>query len=731
MQLVVAAPMRPLNRTPLARAALVLALGASLAGCPEEEGKADGKDATTTLPDGATCEPNTVIACPEEGGPIAEVCLASGNTSALVTCNDHTGKENQVCANKDCRTVGSACYEGEVQACVVEGSKEALICNASGTAFQPGTCKGEDGQDSQCRGGACTACFPGVRKCLDDQNVLQCNEAGTAYELFQTCQGGGQVCTGQFCEELCERNIKFNSYIGCDYFAVDLDNAFVPGGRGFFDAAGAQFAVAVANPPDAPLPATVEIKQLEGGQVEDVLFDATGQPFPTEALQPGELRVYRLPRRDINGTMIGPQAYQVSSSVPIIAYQFNPLEDEGVFSNDASLLMPAALLGQEYFVMTREQTFNELRSYLTVVAVMEGETTVSVTVTGPTQAGKANEGAPDCPTNTTGPACEYTIAHMPPGTTKNFKLKQFDVLNLETDRPGADLTGSRIIADKRVAVFGGSEAANAPNTARCIDIDPVTEEGVCEWDKTTKCRTLLDCVNAGFNTCCADHLEHQLLPLKIWGSSHVATKSWDRGLEKDIYRIMAGDDNTRVVLVPPLPGVSIPILQRGEFFEFESASNFEIHAQDQKPIMVGQFLAAQDAPNPNVGGVASAGDAGTGDPAFFLVIPVEQYRTDFVILVPAEYAENYINVIAPTGAEVRIDGEDIPPGLFTIIGSGSYSVYRTRLADPGAHTIISSEPAGVIVYGWDQYVSYAYTGGLDLEEIRKETPFTPPAEPEN
>jgi len=721
MQQVIAAPSRPSLRPHLGRAALALALGLPslvATGCPDEQVGSDSKDATTTLPDGATCEPNAVIACPEEGGPVAEVCLENGTSSALVTCNDHTGKANQVCANKGCRTEGSVCYEGEVQACVVEGSKEALICNASFTGFQPGICKGEDGQDSQCRQGACTTCFPGVRKCLDDQTVLQCNATGSAYETYQVCQGGGQVCTGQFCEELCERNIKFNSYIGCDYFAVDLDNAFVPGGRGFFDAAGAQFAVAVANPPDAPLPATVEVKQLEGGDVEDVLYDSQGQPFPTEPLQPGELRVYRLPRRDINGTMIGPQAYQISSSVPIIAYQFNPLEDEGVFSNDASLLMPAALLGQEYYVMTREQTFNELRSYLTVVAVMEGETTVSVTVSGPTQAGKAYEGAPDA----------YPIVHMEPGQTKNFKLKQFDVLNLETDRPGADLTGSRILADKRVAVFGGSEAANAPNTARCIDIDPVTEQGVCEWDKKTTCRTLLDCVNAGFNTCCADHLEHQLLPLKIWGSSHVATKSWDRGLEKDIYRIMAGEDNTRVVLVPPLPGVSIPILQRGQYFEFESASNFEIHAQNQKPIMVGQFLAAQDAPDPNVGGVASAGDAGTGDPAFFLVIPVEQYRTDFVILVPAEYAENYLNVTAPTGAAVSIDGEEIPPGLFTIIGSGEYSVYRTRLADPGAHTIISSEPAGVIVYGWDQYVSYGYTGGLDLEEIRKETPFTPPAE---
>jgi len=365
--------------------------------------------------------------------------------------------------------------------------------------------------------------------------------------------------------------------------------------------------------------------------------------------------------------------------------------------------------------MTREQTFNELRSYITVVGILEGETTVAVTVTGPTQPGIAYEGDPNR---------QAPMPHMNPGDTKIFKIKQYDVLNLETDRPGADLTGTRVVADKRVAVFGGSEAANAPNTARCINIDPVTSQGVCEWDKKTTCRTLLDCVNAGFNTCCADHLEQQMFPLKTWGSSYVASKSWDRGLSKDIYRIIAGADNTRIVLVPPQPGVVVPILQRGGFFEFESSGNFEVRAQDRKPILVGQFLAAQDAPDPNVGGVGTAGDAGTGDPAFMLLIPLEQYRTDFVVLAPAEYAANYINVTVPTGASVQVDNEDIPPGFFTLIGSGEYSVYR-QLITPGTHTIRSSERAGVIVYGWDQYVSYAYTGGTDLQEIRRENTLAP------
>jgi hypothetical protein len=626
---------------------------------------------------------------------------------------------------------GQICVPGTAKACIIEGGKQALVCNASGTNYVEGICKGPDGRDSQCIQDRCTVCFPGTQRCNGEEEVQTCADDGSAWETTTFCNGGttGQVCaldlTGAPCESLCSVNIKFNSYIGCDYWGVDLDNAFVPGGneQGFYDAAGAQYAIVVANPPASPLPAIVEVWVREGGVEQRVPFllepssipkePPTQVPVPTEPLLPGQLRVFRLPPRNVNGTVQASLAYRVTASVPVIAYQFNPLENENVFSNDASLLLPATLLGREYFVMTREQTFDTLRCTLTVAAVLPGITSVSVQVSAPTLAGQVYPGAPD----------QQPIPHMEKGETRIFKLQQYDVLNIETDRPGADLTGSRILSDQRVAVFGGSEAANAPNTARCVDIDPVTKKGICAYDRKTSCKTLSDCVSAGFNTCCADHLEQQLYPVKVWGSSYVATKSWDRNKESDIWRIMAGADNTVVLLTPPQPGIEIPILQRGEWFEFESRQHFEIHTSGNKPILVGQFLAAQDAPEPNTTGQSQSGDAGTGDPAFMLAIPVEQYRRDLVIFTPAEYDDNYVNITTLTGAEVTLDGELIPPGFFEVIGTGTYSVYRTRISQSGAHTITSSKPAGVIVYGYDQFVSYGYTGGLDLSEINKENQF--------
>jgi len=507
-----------------------------------------------------------------------------------------------------------------------------------------------------------------------------------------SCNTGvnGQMCTqgdqGAGCVKLCELSLKWNTYMGCEYWGGDLDNAFVPGGRaGYYDANGAQYAIVVSNP-DEKRPAEIHIYDSDG----EVLFDANQLPFPTEPLGPRDLRVYNLPRRDIDTTVQAPLAYRVQASIPITAYQFNPLENENVFSNDASLLLPENVLGKWYIVMTREQTFEILRSYITVIATQPGDTDVTVTVTAPT-----------LPAN--------GIPHLEPGDSITRTMKQFDVLNIETNRPGSDMTGTVVLATRRVAVFGGSEASNAPNTAAC-NVQPGHDTGVCAWDGKKECETPLDCLE--FNTCCADHLEHQMFPVKTWGKHYIAARTFPRGAEKDVWRLLAADDNTKITTVPPQ--AVIPVLHSGEWFEFESGQDFEIIAT--KPILVGQFLAAQDSPEPNVNGIPQPGDAGIGDPAFMLAVPFEQYREDYVFLAPNKYELDYVTITAPTGAEVRYDGQLLDPLDFEPIGTGQFSAIRFLIKD-GSHSVESNDKIGIIVYGYDQYVSYGYPGGLDLKDL--------------
>jgi hypothetical protein len=560
-----------------------------------------------------------------------------------------------------------------------------MVCNASGDGHEETTCLDEDENPVWCIQGACAECIPGAQVCKDDNTVLECNETGV-FEEAQSCSGEltGQVCLAGACVKLCEVNKKFNSYIGCDYWAVDLDNAMVPAFSSgtWFDAAGAQFALVVSNP-HTTQSALVTIHQMGEEGEEEVLLDSAGDALDRSPVPPGQLRIYNLPRRDVMGTVLAPLAYRMESSIPVTAHQFNPLDNSvEVFSNDASLLLPSDGLGKVYVVMSREQTFPGLRGFLTVVAISDN-TSVSVTVTAPTLAVPPFE-------------------PLTPGEGLTVQMNRYDVLNIETDAPGADLTGSIILASKDVAVFGGSQASNAPNTATCLP------EGVCEWDGATPCETLLDCIE--FNTCCADHLEQQMFPVKTWGTTFVATQTQERGAAQDIWRILAAENGTQVKTVPSQG--PIPVLDRGEWHEFESNEHFMI--ESKKPIMVGQFLAAEDAPDPNVDG-PGADDANIGDPAFMLAVPVEQYREDYVVLAPNAYEQDHINITAPHDASVFLDGDAIPSSEWEPV-SATYRVARLSISD-GEHVVESDQKVGVAVYGFDKYVSYAYPGGLDLKDL--------------
>lgn len=593
---------------------------------------------------------------------------------------------------------GTTCWPGKHYGCAVD-TVAVLVCLPDGAGLSPVDCISETGNTGRCLDGACTRCSPGERTCREEDEVWQCDETGQQWRLYTDCDGPetGQVCSLGTCQRLCDLSLKWDTYLGCDYWGADLDNAFVPGGEdGYLDAHGQQFAIVVSNP-HASFPATVTIDQYNEttASVQPVLgelhdpIEGWKSLFPTSPIGPGQLRIFNLPRRDVNGSVQAPLAYHVHSSIPVTAYQFNPLTNVGVFSNDASLLLPSNVFGTWYFVMTREQTFATLRSYLTVIAVQSGETKVEVRVTAPTLLG-ATSG----------------LAHLEAGESVLRTLKQYDVLNLETDATGADLTGSEIKSSKPVAVFGGSEASNAPNTNHCTN-------GVCEGDGETPCESHDECLQ--FNTCCADHLEEQLFPVKTWGKRYLCAQSYQQGFEQDVWRVIAAEDGTQVTTFPVQQ--DIPVLNAGEWVDFqarETTDDFEIVAK--KSVMVGQFLTSQQAQQI---------EDGMGDPSFLLVVPEEQFRTEYVFLAPDKYARDYVTIIAPEDATVTLDDVEVAPTFWGhAIGSSSSRPARFQIAD-GVHTVRSDRPVGVYVYGVDNYVSYGYPAGLDLEPINPISPDTP------
>jgi hypothetical protein len=217
------------------------------------------------------------------------------------------------------------------------------------------------------------------------------------------------------------------------------------------------------------------------------------------------------------------------------------------------------------------------------------------------------------------------------------------------------------------------------------------------------------CTNVPDNVTACDHLEESMFPVDALGTQYIvsapAVTSIPAG-EVEVVRIIATAANTTLTYDPPQPGAPSTIAQAGGFVEISgNANSFKITA-DQKVLVV-QYMEGQDA-----GGA-------TGDPAMTLAVPVEQFRTQYLFHAPTNYESNYVDVTAPVGATVMLDGA---PLSFAPIGTTGYALSRVYPLNGGPnndgnHSIQGNMAFGITVYGYGQYTSYWYPGGLDLNTI--------------
>jgi hypothetical protein len=576
----------------------------------------------------------------------------------------------------------------------------------------------------------CAACDPQLMKFCSGDTVYNCNPDGTVGSMVQQC--AFEACSGGACQDPCGAAAQNRSYIGCEYWPVDLDNAIevlgepislggppscdaYTSGTGFtastptlqvclmaggpfgntveglcdyggdcsaspgttcssdqvctLDAEHSPFAVVVANP-DPSASAMVTLSNASGQSTTVMVAPGAVQSiFPQMA---------GLPDQSLDNSMLGPKAYKLVSDHPIVAYQFNPLDNVGVFSNDASLLIPSSAYDTNYYTVTyatlaRRPMEHDYNGYVTIVASGPGSTTVMVTPTAAVRAG-------------------MNVPAIAKGTTQSFSLNQFDVLNLESVEPNptsgdsGDLTGTVITASQPVGVFGGTEATG---------ISPPGSSG----------------------NCCADHLEDQIFPASTWGKAYAIARSQMRRSEPDLLRIIAQKAGTTVTFNPAPVSGSCGTLNAGQFCDVWIQGDTEVTGSE--PIMVGHYIVSvglsTDTTNP------------PGDPAIDFAVPTEQFRLNYQFLVPSQYMSNYISLVAPTAGTVALDGNDVT-GQLANFGSGTFKGGRVSV-NAGPHKLDCPMGCGVEVMGYDGAVSYLFAGGLDLKQIvvSKEVPATPHA----
>jgi hypothetical protein len=600
-----------------------------------------------------------------------------------------------------------------------DGGKRVTLddCGARSLVCAPGLLK-------------CTACLPQNATC-DGFDVIRCGDDGQTKTKVQTCGTGddGIACRSGVCTNLCVEATVEHSNVGCEYWAVDLDNAVTSQGN----AAAQQYAVVVSNAqPDVVATVTVDEDFIDQGR------HPAGTPeihrtrtISTARIGPHSLEVFKLGPKEVDGsppgtfntgtnTALSWNAFRVRSDVPIVAFQFNPLENVNVFSNDASLLLPTPALGggggRQYVIAGWPQTIattenpatnfgTDLRAFLTIVGT-QADTHVHVMTTAAIVPG--------------GPLTNG----VPAGGAFDITLQPFEVMNLETGGFNADFTGSLVDSTGPVAVYVGSEASDAPFYATLAT-----------------------------RSCCADHLEAQVFPVRSAGKRFAIGRVPNRSRaliaagaavslfdEPEFYRIVASrTGTTKVTTTLPVPDDAFELDGEGANRTITAHQDFTLTSS--QPVLIADVQASQEAAG-IVRGLPG------GDPSLSYVTAIEQWRNDYILLTPDKYAFDFLIITAPFGAQVFLDGLPID-GTVCELGAGDgldaksrkaadppFSVYRCQLSFPaidpnlptpqnvlpgrqndGVHRVQSDYPVGVLVYGFDAFVSYAYAGGTELKDI--------------
>ena len=592
--------------------------------------------------DDGSCEPGSRV-CASALSYLE--CQDDGVSRLQVQCDEGLG-----CLDGDC--VEQICEPFEIRGCAGDFTLDA--CNFSGTAWVPEECP----PFWRCEQGICQRppCVPGETRCDGLDTILECDPATGEFIEQNSCDDG-TACYQDVCQPLCEINRKVLSYVGCEYWTVDLDN--------LSDAEFMEHTVVLANVSDT-LEAIVEVTDPDGNELE----------LESDRVPAGGQLVIRFPNdRGLVTSGTTDWSWRITSTIPVTAHQFNPLDNfTDPFTNDGTLLLPTHALGTRYYAASwvhREHQVSPLNGFISMVSVDLEPTEVTVTV----------------PSN----ALIGDDRRLEPGESATWTLEEGDTLTIQTAGVDDDLTGTLIESvEGRLAVFGGHECGNVTlGVDRCDHME--TQILPLELLRDTYVATKY-----------APRVEEGLP-------------------EPDVWRIMAVEGAVTVSTDPEIPDVHGTLLQAGEWIEVQWRSDFIVSADGPILVahyMVGaNWIGIPRNCFDDTGPPTGIGDPAMTQlvPSdqfrdSYNVLTPFAYVLDYLnIAIPTDAIDT-----------VELDGEPVRPREFEPIGeNGEWSVARLLVED-GPHRVTADVPFGLDAYGYSCHVSYAYPGGMNLEGIEAE-----------
>ncbi len=537
-------------------------------------------------------------------------------------------------------------------------------------------------------GGACDfTCSADLHQVLDcnDNVVMECPPD-------QGCGPGGT------CVDPCESAQENKSTLGCDFYSI------APGPE--YETRGSCFAALVANTWTSPVTITASwggttgdgatIARVPVGQGASLTY----QPLTNGQLQPGEVAIVFLAQyqsgdifhvpcpagvqalvtgqpTEVDGTGIG-EAFRIQTDRPIVAYDIFPWGGASSFVSSATLLVPTPAWGDNFVAVDAWEANPQLAfvNGYPHVQVVAAEDATQVTISP----SAAIVGGPG-------------VMGTPMGTPVTYTLNAGEMLQLQQPER---LIGSIVQSadEKPISVWGGTA-----------------------------------CMNVPIGTVACDAAHQQLSHVQALGNRYIGAQYRPRlgGAEEVVpYTIVGAVDGTQLTWDPAPPAGAPATLDSGQFVVFNAAEQFSVGSQDEDHPF---YLAIHMTGGSNASGI--------GDPEYVNVVTPEQWLDEYLFVTDPTYGNTNLVFVRQrqddmTFADVSLDCVGNLAG-WTPIGSGEFEFTRVDLVangapqgtcDNGAHTAESEAPFGLTVWGFDQYASYGYPGGMSVKPIN--TVVVPP-----
>ena len=569
----------------------------------------------------------------------------------------------------------------------------AVGCGPSGRGDDFGD---DDGSGSNHGSGAGTSCSSDLHDVLDDSG-----------NVVGTCPND-QGCAAGVCVAACQAAAASQGSVGCDFtvatpsfyptiappcFAVFLANnwpedstvTITRNGQTFDPTAFGRVPDGTANAGSWPPVAATGIAQSNVG----VLFlssdptsangtNPTTCPVTPAVASTGGAAVWNNGNQDSTG--IG-TAFHITTSFPVSAYDIMPYGGALSFLPSAELLLPTSAWGTNYVTSGPAQTSGP--GWGQIVASMDN-TSVQIT---PKVALPGGTGVAAAPASST--------------TTYNLNAGQF----VQWQNSG-DMAGSVVTSTNPVSFTGGTAYL-------CLGSNTSTGGG-CDSG-------------------------HQLIPpVSALGSEYVgppyATRRADLQEESIKYRLVGTTDGTTMSYAPAVNGAP-GTLGVGQVAEFEATGPITITSQDaMHPFYVGQYMSGCSVTSGSRPGYvippASGQGPCLGDEEFVNILPPAQWLSSYVFFTDPTYATTNLVVVRKadsTGAfqDVTVDCLGVIGNWKPVADGTKYQITNVDLkrvtpvgtCTNGRHTASSGAAFNIMVWGLDNFSSYAYPAGGNVGKI--------------